>query len=407
MARVKRYSQTVVAGLLAVGLLAGLYLLSQSAGWRHDATSNKRHSLSLETRQVLDQLAEPVKAVVFSRPGDPQRVRVEDLLELYARRNDLFTYEIADPDKDPLRAKELGVTQIGEAVVLSGEKQEKIALPDEQKLTNAVIRVTDPGKSTIYFVQGHGEFTPDAREHGSLSVLRNALEAQGALAQKLFLVREKSVPGDADALIIAGPQKDFLDSELTALTRYFQSGGRILYAISAEDAVNLDDWLAEAAGLARDPGLVLDPVSQIVTGNYLTPIVQSYGMHPITKDFSLVTLYPTCTALSVERTAPGGGPRLLGESSENSWLESDLKMLVTGEATFDEPQDVPGPLWLSAVYEAEGNATSGPSRLAVFGDQDFLSDRYVKLSGNLDMAMNTVNWLLAKENLITISKPKP
>jgi ABC-type uncharacterized transport system involved in gliding motility auxiliary subunit len=335
------------------------------------------------------------------------------LLKLYARRSSLFSYETIDPDKDPLKAKELGVTQAGEAVVKAGKKTEKVFSPDEEKLTNAVIRAVDPKKSTVYFVQGHGEFTPDAREHGSLSVLRQALENQGTSAQKLYLAGEKDVPDDADALLIAGPSKDFLPSELSALTRYFRKGGRIFYAVAAEDASNFDVWMANHTGVVRQKGLVLDPVSQIVTGNYLTPIVQRYGFRPISRDFNLVTLYPTCTALKAVQGGAGSRPSVLGESSQNSWLETELNTLATEDVTFDPSVDSPGPLWLSAVYEAPA-ADAGPKdaapvtcRLAAFGDQDFLSDRYVNLSGNLDIAKNTLNWLLAKEGLITISKPKP
>jgi ABC-type uncharacterized transport system involved in gliding motility auxiliary subunit len=402
-----------LAGLLAVGLLVGLYLLAQEAGWRYDATAAKRHSLAPESRQVLDQLKEPVKVVVFRRPGEPGRARVEGLLEMYARRSDLVSFEIVDPDKDPLRAKKLGVTQVGEAVVLSGDKQDKVNFPDEEKLTSAIIRVTDPARSTVYFLQGHGEFTPDPQEHGSVSVLRDALEEQGVVVEKLYLVREEAVPDEADAVAVIGPSKDFLDSELEALARYFQNGGRILYAVAAEEATNFDGWLREAAGVVRRKGLVLDPVSQVVTGNYLTPIVQEYGLHSITKDFNLITLYPTCTAVAPAEEASKPGAEMLCRSSKNSWLEKDLKKLVTGEVQFDAAEDAPGPLWLAAAYEAEaaapedGDEPAGPSRLVVFGDQDFLSDRYVKLSGNLDMARNTMNWLLAKEDLITVSKPEP
>ncbi|MDK2957443.1 MAG: gliding motility-associatede transport system auxiliary component [Desulfovibrionales bacterium] len=413
MARMKRYSQTAAAGLLVVGLLVGLYLLAQSAGWRYDATSDRRHSLAPETIQVLDRLKEPVRALVFDLPGSPGLARTEDLLKLYARRSSLFSYEVIDPDKDPLAAKKLGVTRTGEVVVEAGGKQEKVSSPNEEKLTNAMIRAVDARKSTIYFVQGHGEFTPDPREHGSLSVLRQALESQGAFAQKIYLAREKDVPNDADALVIAGPAKDFLPSELSALTRYFKNGGRIFYAASAEDATNFDVWMANHTGIVREQGLVLDPVSQIVTGNYLTPIVQSYGFTPISRDFNLVTLYPTCTALKALPGGTGPRPAVLGESSKNSWLETDLKTLATEDVTFDPAADSPGPLWLSAVYEAPAAgadpkaAEPNTSRLVAFGDQDFLSDQYVNLSGNLDIAKNALNWLLAKEGLITISKPKP
>ena len=48
-----------------------------------------------------------------------------------------------------------------ESTLKDGEKkQEKIQDLDEEKLTNALIRVTRPGKRVVYFLKGHGEKDP-------------------------------------------------------------------------------------------------------------------------------------------------------------------------------------------------------------------------------------------------------
>ncbi|MBP6909719.1 MAG: hypothetical protein KBC18_04735, partial [Candidatus Saccharicenans sp.] len=41
-------------------------------------------------------------------------------------------------------------------------------------------------------------------------------------------------------------------------------------------------------------------------------------------------------------------------------------------------------------------------RLAVFGDSDFITNKYYSFSGNGNFFLNTVNWLTQEEDLISI-----
>ena len=74
---------------------------------------------------------------------------------------------------------------------------------------------------------------------------------------------------------------------------------------------------------------------------------------------------------------------------------------------FDEGPDTAGPVAVAVVVEepvadlqtdgddeAGGDATS---RLAVFGDSDFLTDVEIGNAGNLILGMNTLNWMTSRE----------
>jgi len=43
----------------------------------------------------------------------------------------------------------------------------------------------------------------------------------------------------------------------------------------------------------------------------------------------------------------------------------------------------------------------------VFGDSDFVSNGWLGTEGNLDLFMNTINWLAQQENLISIRPRDP
>lgn len=71
-----------------------------------------------------------------------------------------------------------------------------------------------------------------------------------------------------------------------------------------------------------------------------------------------------------------------------------------------------GPHTLGLVIEASGTITETPTaefdpkrpltRLVVFGDTDFASNRYFADLGNGDLFLNSVNWVLEDQALISI-----
>jgi ABC-type uncharacterized transport system involved in gliding motility auxiliary subunit len=77
-----------------------------------------------------------------------------------------------------------------------------------------------------------------------------------------------------------------------------------------------------------------------------------------------------------------------------------------------EGRDVPGPHTPHLVVQASAAVTVAPSEafdaasisttLAVLGDADFASNRYFGEVSNSDFFLNTVNWLLEDEPLISV-----
>ena len=62
--------------------------------------------------------------------------------------------------------------------------------------------------------------------------------------------------------------------------------------------------------------------------------------------------------------------------------------------------DVHGPLNLGLALESTGVATG--SRAVIFGDSDFGSNRLLEYQGNLDLVVNSFNWLSGQEKLVAI-----
>ena len=108
----------------------------------------------------------------------------------------------------------------------------------------------------------------------------------------------------------------------------------------------------------------------------------------------------------------------LASTSPNSWAETDRKAIDNGRATL-EADDRRGPISLAVVAELEPQSRktdaenpdkddpqeiTGKGRIVVFGDVDFASNKYIRFSGNGDFVFNTINYLAARKELITITK---
>ena len=119
-------------------------------------------------------------------------------------------------------------------------------------------------------------------------------------------------------------------------------------------------------------------------------------------------------------TGPSNGRAAIPiiQTSERSWAETDMAQLKTGRVELNADKgDKPGPVTIGAVTAT--NATDVPktdasktdqrppeSCFVAIGDSDFAANYAVRIQGNEDLFVNTLNWLAQQENLISI-RPKP
>jgi ABC-type uncharacterized transport system involved in gliding motility auxiliary subunit len=308
-------------------------------------------------------------------------------------------------------------------------RTERVTSDGEQELTNGLIKVVQGKQNKVYFVQGHGEKSSDGSQADGYSTIASALTSDNFANDKLVLAQQKEVPADATVLIIAGPKADFLAPEIDMLKAYMGRGGKLLVLLDPPDkpgGPDLTNLIAFVKEWGIDPGLnvVVDAsgVGQMIGTGPEVPIAAKYNPHPITERFNLLTAY--ALARSVTSMQGGANNRFaqnLVETSPSSWAETDIKELMTSGRVQRETDkgDIAGPVSLAAAVSApvEAQASSAKpepsdapkpeSRLVVFGDSDFASNRWLGISGNRDLFLNTINWLAQQENLISIRPKDP
>ena len=423
--RAARYGAGATATiLLALGAVVFANALSMRHSTRWDLTENRRNTLSPQTVQLLRGLKTPVQAIAFFRSDTPGKRTAEDLLNQFAARSGgKFAWRLEDTDKAPGLAREYGVETYGTVVLKAGEatpRVEKVLDAEEEKLTNALVKITRSGKRVVYVLKGHGEREIGNAERGGLSQAKEQMEKANYEVKELLLAREPTVPDDASLAIVAAPRTDLFPQELAALDGYIGRGGKVFFMATPFAGEGLAKYLQKYGVMLDDDVVIeLNPLGQLFGVGPLVPIINQYEPHPITRDLGgIMTLFPLTRSVEAAKTPPKGvSLSPLARTSPQSWGETDRSVFDKGQAKHDPGEKTgPLPVVIAATIDppAEEKAEAKPagedrkptkSRIVVVGTADFASNQFLGAQGNRDFFLNVVSWLAEQEDLISI-RPK-
>ncbi|MCU0275841.1 MAG: GldG family protein [Acidobacteria bacterium] len=397
-------SNLAVVVLLVVAIVAAVNYLGVKFHQRFDLTANKAHSLSPQSLQVVRGLKKDLQIKAFFGKENGNRARFQSLLAIYRFHSRKVQAEIIDPYLKPELVKRYAIKADGTLVFEYGGKSTRSEEVSEEAITNAIIKVSRQGEKTIYFTQGHGE--PLMMESGDngYSEAKAGLEKLSFRTKELVLFQEAAVPGDAAAVIVAGPQKPLFEKEIFLLQNYLEKGqGRLLLLLDPGQGAELQPLLKKF-GLALENHVVVDadPLSQFMGGNYFMPVVAKYPEHPITRGFGYATMFPLARGLARIAPVPAGvDVHFLAATSPNSWGETNYEAEVKTEKITQNPEDKRGPIDIAAASEISSGDSK--SRLVVIGDSDFALNKYYFFQANSNFINNAVSWLAEEKDLVAIA----
>ncbi len=393
-----------LTGLLVfMGLLAALSLrYVYEADW----TSSGRNTLSVDSRRLLDEMPGVIHITAFATDNTMVRSAIKDLVARYQRYKPDVVLQFVNPDAEPERVRELGISMDGELLLAYQGRSEKLQSLSEQSLTNALLRIARQQQRKVVFLAGHGERDPHGQanhDYGSFGAL---LEKKGIKLEQLTLAEHPEIPADTNLLVIADPRTPLLTGEVQIIHHYLQDGGNLLWLAEPDSNPTLDP-LAEALGVEFLPGTVVDATTQLFgIDNPAFALITSYPMHPVTRELGSLTLFPQAAALEV--SAPEGWQaEPLLTTLDRAWTEIGP---ISGTIRFDEDSDERmGPLDIGYVFTREikkddtDEESGNEQRVVVIGDSDFLSNTYLGNGGNVDLGLSLFNWLNHDDRFITIT----
>ncbi len=423
--------------LLALALTVMVNYLAHRHYARFDLSRAGFYTLSDKTRSLLGSLTGRVDVVVFFQPDHAAYEDVLNLLKEYQHASPNVSVERVDPNRDLGRAEALvrqyEVNELNVVVFAHGGRVKFVGADElndidygsvryggppqattfrgELAFSSAIHSLTQAQQPVVYFIRGHGERDINDRDpYTGYSAIAQQARRDNVDVRDLLLAEAQQIPADAAALVLPGPTKPLAPQEIDLLRAWLNNSGRLLVLLDTGPAPGLRGLL-ETWNIRIQDDVVVDP-TRTLTG--LDLFVNDYGVHPITRNLGDVTSV-FYLPRSVEPIPPPDGappaadrPRVsvLARSSPESWAETDLEQKPM---KYDRTYDRQGPVSLAAAAE-RGAAPSldmdlRPSRLVVIGDTDFLSNGALS-GGNTDLFLNSLNWLLEREQLMAIA-PKP
>lgn len=398
--------QNVIFTVLFLVVIALLGWLSNRYTTQFDWTNGGRNSLSKASQAVVAQMDGAVEITAFAFEDKVIRTQIGDLIGRYQQHKKEINLTFVNPDKQPEKVRELGITHDGELVIKFGGRSEKVKNLTESRLTNALQRLSDSKKRWVVFLTGHGERNPFGQANHDLDQFGSTLASKGISVQQINLVETAAIPDNSTLLVIASPQIALLEGEVRLIENYVQAGGNLLWLQDPGELMGLYP-VSEQLGMTFLPGTIVDASTQLLgIDDPSFALVSRYPLHPITQDFQSLTLFPVASALEIEEEASNFKSQPLLSTLERSWTETALR---EGEIAFDpDSEETRGPLDLGFALtrtiesEDEEEATPKEQRIIVIGDGDFLSNSYIGNGANLDLGLNIVQWLNEDDSLLKI-----
>jgi len=350
--------------LIAGSLIALTYTASQFL-WRADLTANNRYTLAKASRNIAQNLNDPVTVTAYFSSNLPPRLRrtketFRALLEEFRAASDgNVEYKFVNPNESDQKAKtaqQAGVRPVTVDVRRQNKMTQKRAylgaefqyqgqsevLPFvepgssiEYLIANTARKLTQEKKSVLGVLQGHGEPSPSA-----MSQLRDALKGRYQF-QTISGVDTTGVPPSVDVLFVARPESELSTQAALAIDQYVMRGGPVIFALNRAQA-NLRlgraspkqtglEPLLSSYGLPLKPTLVRDrnatPIRvQQRQGGFRVvnrirypyfPQISTFSDHPITKGLDQAT-FRFVSSLDTTKVDTTAELTVLARSSQQS-----------------------------------------------------------------------------------------
>ncbi|WP_426690379.1 GldG family protein [Rhodanobacter ginsengiterrae] len=393
------FAVLLVLAVAAIGYLGSRYVMQ--ADW----TANGRTSLSPESRAVLAQLHGPVEIVSYANPQGDLRQTVAGFLQRYQAVKPDLKLRFVDPQLDPAKMRELGVTVDGALILHYQDREQRLDELSERSLTNALERLLRGSDRIVAFVTGDGERRADGQGNADLGTFIAQLESRGMRAVPLNFTQVSAVPEHTDLVVLASPEVALPPAAVQALVDYLQNGGNFLWLTEpANQDLGLKP-LADALGVRVLPGVLVDGSGAAL--GLRDPRLLTLGDYPpqaITRGFTLTTLFPQTSALAQLGQAGWAFAPFL-RSSTQSWTEfQPIDNAGSSDIRFDaDAGELKGPLDFGfALSRLSPSPDKSEQRAVVIGDGDFLSNSFLGNGGNRALGERVFDWLLGDDKLVNL-----
>jgi len=403
-------SRAIWVTLVFFALLSALVALQAvfvSYNKRIDLTPTKKFSLSPQSKKILKNLDDEIFARAFYENG--KYFELFDHLSKFSVESSSFKFEMVSLDSNPKMAKEYGITRYGQCILIYKDRQKRIQYPTESNVVSAIIELTSRSKRRLLFLEGHGERRIGDDVPNGLLTLANELKKENYQPETASLIRGEDLRSGVDLILLAGPEKDLFPKELKALKDYLLGGGSLLILLDPGLYPELERFLNSFCIQLKED-IIADEKNRYTGKDQFSFVIPMVKKHLITEGTKTAPVFTLARSISMtEKGCSGVDTQLLLMSSEES-LSFPIKAVGKGkfELKTERKNISRGPIPVAAAAEivSQGEGDKKRGRLVIMGDSDFINNEGIYQLGNMDLILNTIGWLVGREELIgTRQKP--
>jgi ABC-type uncharacterized transport system involved in gliding motility auxiliary subunit len=446
---------SLLGSLIFLAICIVLYAMALRWDQSWDLTQEGRQELAPQTIQVLENLDDDVLVLglFITNTGagelDVAREKTQRFLERCQQFTPHLKVEFIDPQQELARLKAMNLTFADPQGTVVIRKVTEDANPpqrtipftgpqprlEERDFTNALINVVQDTKPAIGFLIGHGEKDITKPECANM---KQFLESEGyAVKSAVINVADGTISGDFAILAINGLGANqgagavYSPREIEALDVFVNEGGRLFILLDPQYASArrpLFEWLEKRFGIVVGEDLLISGVNErlgevsLVPDSAVPTVFQSKDLpdtmefhgcfssdNPITRNFDkrIDLLAARSVSIAEDKPANVTAHRIL-RTLPYTWAEKDMALLAEGKQPVQDDDELLGSYGVAVAASMKTDrpiGDTGHTRDAcavVIGDSDFLSNETILNGGNLNLMLNTMAWLSAREELIAI-----
>ena len=398
--------------LILLFFIVIINIFVSSFDYRYDFTDKKIFSLSPITKSYLRTIDQPISVVYAYDVRNRALKDAAETLRLFANESDAISLEIFDPVIQPSLAEKYGIRFAGTAIISSEKRNIEINLIDEVSFVNGLIEAVSSNLGKVCFTVGHLESDPfsmqthDHFEGGShshtfggepftihekhgMGAALNAMTILGYEVEQLLLAKKTNLIEECEVIVIASPQRIFMESEVLAVHEYLKDGGSLLLMLEPKVETGLESLFANAYGVSWESDFIYDNFSHLRADKFSIAVTR-YPKHKITRNLAL-TVFPGAVSFVPAVTV-----------KSTTFASSIVPLVETSEHA------------ASSASRGQGNKKiiglkikdkANEANIILFGDGDFATNSFYNIGDNGRLFTGIISELAESENHLNI-EPK-
>ena len=411
------YATVISVAVIAIVLLINFIFTELDINF--DTSSQQLYTISDKSKELVKDIEDEITLYYLVELGN-EDAQIVEVINRFKQINNNISVEYKDPILYPQFANQYvdhDITQNSVIVVNETQGRSKYvdymdmyvfetdyntynynvtAVDVEGQIVSAINYVITEDLPILYSVVGHGE-------EGISDALRTLLDKVNITTKTLDTLSSESIPSDCSVLLINAPETDYNEDESRIIREYLQNGGNAIIFVNfmTKDLTNVSGLL-EYYGTTMVDGFILEENPNYYVGEYRNQLLANVINHEITSNVinsGKSVIAPVSTGLETLKTARNTLIiDTLLETNDTTYSRIDINSTNPNKLE----DDIDGPFTIGTAIKETYSGVE--TNVIVYGTPFLVDDNLISSEsvGNLDLLVNSVNYVTGREDSITI-----